>query len=58
MREIELIEFFADYRRAQANRSAEQIAEGRVLGKTLSFLGSPGYPYFLAAFVLTLNAFF
>ena len=29
MREIELIEFFQEYREAQKNRSAEQIAEER-----------------------------
>ena len=29
MREIELIEFFQEYRQAQRNRSAEQIAEER-----------------------------
>ena len=32
-REIELLEFIQDYRRAQANRSAEQIAEERAMAR-------------------------
>ena len=33
MREIELIEFFAEYRAAQKNRSAEQIREERMMAR-------------------------
>ena len=33
MREIELIEFFQEYRAAQKNRSAEQIAEERAMAR-------------------------
>ena len=32
-REIELIEFFAEYRAAQANRSQQQIAEERAMAR-------------------------
>ena len=33
MREIELIEFFQNYRQAQANRTAEQIQEERAMAR-------------------------
>ena len=33
MREIELIEFFQEYRTAQANRTAEQIQEERAMAR-------------------------
>ena len=33
MREIETLEFFAEYRAAQANRSAEQIQEERAMAR-------------------------
>jgi len=33
MREIETLEFFAEYRAAQANRSAEQIREERMMAR-------------------------
>lgn len=33
MREIELVEFFAEYRTAQANRTPEQIAEERAMAR-------------------------
>jgi hypothetical protein len=41
MREIELIEFFQEYRTAQANRSAEQIAEERAMARGAM---GPGVP--------------
>jgi hypothetical protein len=33
MREIETVEFFAEYRRAQKNRTAEQIQEERMMAR-------------------------